>query len=429
MSIPLDRLYHYIESVAKNICGDRVVIYRFYPHGSKKIENLTNLQGNLTLEQKYLYLPIYCNDQEPLNYNLYSSYIGISDELAQLFKKYKVQFPSFNFRGQITSVWDWALLLHSEQRSYQVKKYQDTQFITVYYWSHAVLALDWFRYAKYAQFKKQTEKIFLIYNRAWSGTREYRLKFAEYLIHHDLVSQCHATVSPLDPETNIHYDQHNFLNPLWHPTIKIEQFFPISTAKSYYSADFDIDDYNSTEIEIVLETLFDDTRLHLTEKSLRPIACAQPFILAGTSGSLEYLRNYGFKTYSEIWDESYDQIVNADKRLQAIASLMQKISQWDPDTKVRKMQQANKIANYNRQHFFSDAFNQQIFNELKINLQAGLEKIETINTGSLCLERKEIFAANPELIEKFGIKDRTFATQVFETAQKYHQRTIKPLTS
>ena len=50
MSIPLDRLYHYIESIAKDIRGDDVIIYRFYPHGSKKIEDLR-------MNQKYQWIP------------------------------------------------------------------------------------------------------------------------------------------------------------------------------------------------------------------------------------------------------------------------------------------------------------------------------------------------------------------------------------
>jgi hypothetical protein len=44
MSIPLDNLYHYIQSVAEQIRSDRVIIYRFYPHGSKNINDLTNLK-------------------------------------------------------------------------------------------------------------------------------------------------------------------------------------------------------------------------------------------------------------------------------------------------------------------------------------------------------------------------------------------------
>jgi hypothetical protein len=46
----------------------------------------------------------------------------------------------------------------------------------------------------------------------------------------------------------------------------------------------------------------------LTEKALRPIACGQPFILAATPGSLQYLRSYGFKTFSGYIDETYDTI-------------------------------------------------------------------------------------------------------------------------
>ena len=43
MSIPLDRLYHYIHDVAEQVRGDYVLIYRFWPHGSKNIEDLSVL--------------------------------------------------------------------------------------------------------------------------------------------------------------------------------------------------------------------------------------------------------------------------------------------------------------------------------------------------------------------------------------------------
>ena len=47
MNIPLDRLYHYIRDIAKEIYGDRIIIYRFWPHGSKNINDLNNLnEGN-----------------------------------------------------------------------------------------------------------------------------------------------------------------------------------------------------------------------------------------------------------------------------------------------------------------------------------------------------------------------------------------------
>ena len=85
----------------------------------------------------------------------------------------------------------------------------------------------------------------------------------------------------------------------------------------------------------MLETLFDDTRWHLTEKSLRPSACGKPFMLAATAGSLQYLRSYGFKTFSGLIDESYDLIVEPHLRLQSIAQEMQRISQLSPNKKYK----------------------------------------------------------------------------------------------
>ena len=72
MSIPLDRLYHYIESVAQDIYGD-TVIYRFYPHGSKNLEDLNSL-NYINWPIASLFPHIYCNDQEPLNYDYYQTY-------------------------------------------------------------------------------------------------------------------------------------------------------------------------------------------------------------------------------------------------------------------------------------------------------------------------------------------------------------------
>ena len=68
------------------------------------------------------------------------------------------------------------------------------------------------------------------------------------------------------------------------PEIRLENYYHPTGASSLASADFDIEDYNNTDIEVVLETLFDDTRWHLTEKALRPIACGQPFMFAATQG-------------------------------------------------------------------------------------------------------------------------------------------------
>jgi len=385
MSIPLDNLYHYIQSVAEKIYSDRVIIYRFYPHGSKNINDLTNLidlkyeDDSKEWFHKAISPMLWCNDQEPLDYEFYSRHLRVRPEnpLTSILKSNDLYVPHTNLNYRRLSVFEKHILLHSEKQSTNLKKYQDdNELITVYYWSHAVIARDWFRYAEHVSQTKRTSKTFLIYNRAWSNTREYRLRFAELLIHLNLQEHCQTSINPIEPELGIHYDSHQFKNSAWRPRTVLENHFPISSAHSNYSANFDIKDYNATDIEVVLETLFDDNRLHLTEKSLRPIAVGQPFILAGTTGSLEYLRSYGFKTFNSVWDESYDLVEDPAERLIQIAELMKYISTWLPHQRERNMAKAQAVADYNRQHFFSQKFFNQITDELKTNLTSAFEQLD-----------------------------------------------------
>jgi len=360
MSIPLDRLYHYIENIAEEIYGDTVIIYRFFPHGSKKLSNLTQLQNQFWIKKDLALLPnIYCYDQEPLNYDLYQNYV-----LEPNF-----DFPEPEHTKNLQIYYNGhspAILIHSEQRSANLIKYQQNQFVTVYYWAHALIALDWYRYAGHVKIEKKPNKLFLIYNRAWINTREYRLKFADLLIEQTLTQQCQTLVAYTDQQ--IPYFEHKFENPIWQPSNKLENYFENNQTSSCYSADFDIADYQNTHIEVVLETLFDDDRLHLTEKSLRPIACGQPFILCATHGSLAYLRSYGFRTFGDVIDESYDEILDPLERLQAVVLTMKKIADWSPLQLKNNLEKLYFIAEHNRQHFFSHTFFSCVTSELKNNL-------------------------------------------------------------
>jgi len=403
MNIPLDRLYHFINNVANEIYGDCVLIYRFWPHGSKNIENLNPLDPTLCWAQRKISPLIWCNDQEPLNYEFYvgqtQNFVNSNNKLTLLLKSFNLDRTVKNLNYQ-SNIFEKNLLLHSEKQSYNLKKYQlDNELIPVYYWSHAVIARDWFRYAKHETFQKCTKKTFLIYNRAWSGTREYRLRFSDLLIERNLIDQCQTSNNPIALELNIHYTNHKFTNPQWKPIHVLEDFLQPTTADATSSADFNTNDYNSTDIEVVLETLFDDDRLHLTEKSLRPIACGQPFILAGTQGSLEYIRGYGFKTFNTVWDERYDQIADPEKRLMAIIDLMQQVAGWDESTKKNKLLQAQEIADYNHQWFFSQDFFNLIINELKTNLKLAFDELDQCNNYKPWVDRWTQLLSYPEIVE------------------------------
>jgi hypothetical protein len=379
MSIPLDNLYHYIDQICQQIWQGRVIIYRFYPHGSKDFVHLETLYVSHSLQDTVLSPAVICNDQEPLNYDHYNQVTLMFESGKSVL--HKLGYTKKNLRDYPIEVWDHAVLLHSEQQSQQVEQYQQDGFVTAYYWSHAIIARDWFRFAEHVQQQKQVHKTFLIYNRAWIGTREYRLKFVELLIDWQLTKDCKTTVNAVDPDTEIHYSGHEFVNPDWRPSKPIEDYFPANMTCSTSSAKFDLNDYEVTDIEVVLETLFDDSRWHLTEKSLRPIALAQPFILVGPAGSLEYLRSYGFKTFNTVWSEAYDQIKDSALRLEIITGIMKTIASWDPATRQQRMQQAQAIADFNRQHFFSKDFFDQVRNELTKNLELAFAELQSKQCG------------------------------------------------
>jgi hypothetical protein len=402
MSIPLDRLYNYLDDL--NNCD--ILIYRFFPHGSKKLEDLTLLQPyNHCGPFEFAILPnMICHDQEPLNFDLYQSLdvseIKINDNLRRMvpgfpdsppFKEFAESMPRFRLALLTAfSLYDKILLCHSEKNSKELEKFSK-DFIGVYYWAHAVIARDWFRYANYdpgLQSRLDYNYDFLIYNRAWSGTREYRLKFSELLVKQQLQSNCLTSFSPVD---NTHYTNHTFTNPsLATTTTNFEDLLPANTYKPCASADYNNSDYNQCGIEVVLETLFDDTRHHLTEKTLRPIACGKPFILASTSGSLQYLRDYGFETYGEFINETYDTIADPVDRLQAIINEMHRIKCLSASQKTDLWNKLNQIAQRNKKLFFSDAWHQKIINEYISNRDQALDECKKYFKGTWRTESRKI---------------------------------------
>jgi hypothetical protein len=167
---------------------------------------------------------------------------------------------------------------------------------------------------------------------------------------------------------NINYKNFNATNPaLAISTYNLENYFKPADADANASADYNNLDYQHTAIEVVLETLFDDTRWHLTEKALRPIACGRPFMLAATPGSLEYLRSYGFETFNGLIDESYDAVTDPAQRLECICKEMTRISQLPYQQKQHLWHNLYQISKRNQELFFSASWQQGIFDEFVHN--------------------------------------------------------------
>lgn len=365
MSVPLDRLYNFLH----DHCNHDIIIYRWNPHGSRKIGDCTPLTLNSTPMDQLTHIFMVCHDQEPLDPSIFPK-----PHPATLIPG--VPYSVLHLTGIQYSAYDRILLLHSEKRSDKLEWFEQDGAIGVYYWSHALIARDWFRYAEVdpkINYDFDFKYDFLIYNRAWCGTREYRLKFAELLINQGVASQCLMNFSQCDPES---YMSHVFDNEqLAISRFDLENHFAPNAVDASASADYAVDDYLQCGIEVVLETLFDDSRLHLTEKVFRPIACKKPFILAATQGSLAYIRSYGFKTFGDFIDERYDDIADPVERLKAIVNVMETIAKLPVKEKQQLWLNMNAVCEYNHSRFFSSTFHSDVVNEYKSNLDLAVKQM------------------------------------------------------
>lgn len=71
--------------------------------------------------------------------------------------------------------------------------------------------------------------------------------------------------------------------------------------------------YQHFFIDVVCETFYSGDVFLLTEKTARAVMTGSPFVVFGPRHYLKNLRRLGFKTFSNIWDESYDNYEGMDR--------------------------------------------------------------------------------------------------------------------
>lgn len=152
---------------------------------------------------------------------------------------------------------------------------------------------------------------------------------------------------------------------------------------STFSAKINIDDAVDSAIHIVAETLFDTEKIYLTEKIFKPMVMSQPFILFGPPGSLQYLQNYGFKTFSDCWDESYDLEKDSTQRMAKLLALIDQHASMPLEEFKQLYEKTLPIIEHNRQRFFSAEFQNDLIHEMRNNMTVALLKQNQCHYHSL----------------------------------------------
>ena len=82
--------------------------------------------------------------------------------------------------------------------------------------------------------------------------------------------------------------------------------------------------YKNILVDIVVESHVAGKTFFPTEKTIRPMLLKKPFIIFGSANYLDYLRQMGFRTFADFWDEDYDGYEAADRllKIQSLINLL-----------------------------------------------------------------------------------------------------------
>jgi hypothetical protein len=88
--------------------------------------------------------------------------------------------------------------------------------------------------------------------------------------------------------------------------------------------------YNQANFNLVVETdIAQRFGFLLSEKILKCLISGMPFVVVATPHFLKYLKELGFHTYNELWDESYDNTLEYTKRIDKIVDLCNNLDSFD----------------------------------------------------------------------------------------------------
>ena len=321
------------------------------PPGRSDPDSLYNY-GSDTAESNYILM----HDQEPIHFDYH----------GPLFEDAVCRNLDLNNGTGATH----QAIITSEYNSESVAKLQETfDWKAYYFFYHGWAALDWYRGYNRTFLRptnQSVEQTFLFPNNIIGGKRKHRIELFYELEKRDLVKNNFISFPQHCPYEDMPVQE--LCSKYNIPEIKTQ--LPLILDKfdnhANNSHELSLWEYTSTSLlQLVSETVFYGKKQHLTEKTFKPIAMQQPFVLASCKGSLQYLKSYGFETFSSVWDESYDS-ADDNKRCSSIACLLEELEQADRQ-ELREL--CEPIVQHNYNHFYNGGFEKILWEELTTMLE------------------------------------------------------------
>ena len=251
-----------------------------------------------------------------------------------------------------------------------------------YYFFHGWAVLDWYRgynrtFLITPWQQRQIKKTFFSANRIIGGLRQHRVLM---LYHFEKLGLMHNWISASATCPAEHIDIKEIANHYikQYPDIvdvvskmDLPKLFPGEDTPRMSSCWLDQFELCAESLVYhVTETVYTGRRLQLTEKTFKPIALGMPFVLTATAGSLEYLRSYGFKTFGDFWDESYDLEHNDFARAEKVAAILKKLDDLPESDKQELFKACWPIIEHNWNWFYQGQFESVLWQELSDMLES-----------------------------------------------------------
>ena len=118
--------------------------------------------------------------------------------------------------------------------------------------------------------------------------------------------------------------------------------------------------HNDSYFSIVQESgggweAFDQDKIcgYFTEKITKPLYYGQPFIVIGFKNSLKFLKEMGFETYDDIFDESYDELETWEERTKHVWYQVERLLKLSKEELKKMFEKVEDKILFNQERFFS----------------------------------------------------------------------------
>jgi len=233
----------------------------------------------------------------------------------------------------------WCLLNDVERKI----KVIPSMSLSTYLHKHYVRRNLNIKFDEILDYKRKNKNDIYLYDCINMRPRVHRILNFLHLINSDLLDKGNISMSAQNEwDAYVDLTHTSFLQNYGLPADIVSKLKPEMTpkvAKHNYDRELDmyyhyveriLDNlYKNSWVSLVTESSYFDHEYNvfISEKTFKPIAAMQPFIILGSKNILRHLRNLGFKTFSPYIDESYsskddgsriENIMNAIKKIQDI---------------------------------------------------------------------------------------------------------------